>query len=191
MTTLFAPDEYRILSEAGIPSSCVSKYSNGHIVPHKSRRAAIIELLGRDPFDGNQAKPPGRPKILQPAPVIASGNCQPAVNNCQLDILPPHRHIEINPCIDGEVCLAVRNAAMRPVANKLLDQKRDTPCTNCKRGIERARAEAAKKTAHVGVLVCDCGEEKTRDAKNRHACASERKRSFRPQPCRGGRGATL
>jgi hypothetical protein len=65
---------------------------------------------------------------------------------------------------------------MRPVANTLADQRREIPCTNCKEGIRRAKAEAAKKVEHVGALVCDCGESKSREARTCHACASERKR---------------
>jgi hypothetical protein len=79
--------------------------------------------------------------------------------------------------VDDDVCLAVRKAAMRPVANTLLDSRKEIPCANCREGIKRARAEAAKKVVHVGALVCSCGEEKSREARACHDCASERKRA--------------
>ncbi len=124
----------------------------------------INAILGRD--------------VLQPAPVAGppppETKRQSTVSERQTDI--SHRHIQINPCVDDGVCLAVRKAAMRPVANTLLDQKRSIPCMNCREGIRRARAEAAKKVAHVGALICSCGEEKSRDARTCHTCANERKR---------------
>ncbi len=181
---IFTTDEYRILAEAGIPSAAVSKYSHRHLIPHGTRQQQIIALLGRDPWSGATAKSAVRPKIRQPAPAEApaisnpaAANCQQNVKHCQIDI-STRPHIEINPCVDDGVCLAVRTAAMRPVANTLLDARRSIPCTNCRQGIARAKAEAAKKVVHVGALVCSCGEPKSRDAKECQDCAKERRRAL-------------
>ena len=171
-------DDAAKLRKAGFSRMTVYFWRSKRMGPTYRMLQKINATLGRD--------------VLQPAPVAGPPSPetkrQPTVSERQTDI--SHRHIEINPCVDDSVCLAVRNAAMWPVANTLLDQKRTIPCMNCPEGIRRARAEAAKKVAHVGALICSCGEEKSRDARTCHACASERKRSFRPQPLRGARRAT-
>jgi hypothetical protein len=135
-----------ILRKAGFSQVVVWRWKNKRGAPSRIFLPRVIAALGRDP--------------RQPAPVASSQRTadEPVVNN---RISPPHRHIEINPCVDDGVCLAVRKAAMRPVANTLLDSRREIPCASCKQGIARARAEAAvrKPTHGDGPRICadpDC-----------------------------------
>lgn len=166
------------LRRAGFGQMVVWRWKNKKGAPSRILLPRISAALGRD--------------VLQPAPVAASNDATVAPETpLSVNRIAPRPHIQINPCADDAVCLAVRKAAMRPVANTLLDQKRAIPCVSCKVGIARARAEAEKKVVHVGELTCpSCGEEKSREARTCHACASERKRTFRPQPLRGMKGAT-
>ncbi len=168
-------DDAAVLRKANFNHQSVLNWRKKIHAPSRICLSRINAALGRD--------------VRQPAPVAAPppAPTEPVVSSR----VAPHPHIEVNPCIDDAVCLAVRTAAMRPVANTLLDQRWEIPCVSCKEGIRRARVEAAKKTAHIGALVCSCGEEKSRDARTCHACASDRRKSYRAQPLRGMKGETV
>lgn len=180
-------EDAETLRRAGFGQMIVWRWRNKKSGPSRTFLPRINAALGRD--------------VRQPAPVAApqtvkqpAANCQTNVKHCQIDISSPVAvaiyGTTLNACADDDLCLAARTAMMRYEANLLLDQKRDTPCVSCKRGIARAKAEAAKKVALVGALICSCGEEKTRDARTCHACASERRKSYRAQPLRGMKRAT-
>ncbi len=129
--------------------------------------------------------------VRHPAPVAApqtvkqpAANCQRNVSNCQTDISPRPVAVAIygttlNACADDDLCLAARTAMMRYEANLLLDQKRDTPCVSCKRGIARAKAEAAKKKASAGRArdICECGEPKSYGSVVCIVCRDEKRRA--------------
>ncbi len=125
--------------------------------------------------------------VQKPAPIADPSftTAEPVVDN-RKPLVPatpprvaPHVHIQVNPCVDDAVCLAVRTAAMQPVANTLLDQKREIPCMNCKQGIERAKAVAMKKTALRKDGLCACGEEKSWGAKMCADCLAESRKGRR------------
>lgn len=158
---IFSRDEYQRLKEAGISIFNVSSWHRLRVTPHPKRKVQIAELLGRDPW-AKDSKPAEAPPPIAQAPPPT-----------------PRPRIEINPCVDDGVCLAVRKAAMRPVANTLMDQRRTIPCTNCKQGVARAKAEAEKKKAAAGRVgdICACGEPKSYGSVSCHECTNERRRA--------------
>jgi hypothetical protein len=142
---LLSKAEYQILKDAGFTLDTISKYANRHVIPHPNRRLQIAVLLGRDPWElalTGTSRDVDDPQVA-PRPV---------------PVKPPHHRIEINPCADDGVCLAVRKAAMRPVANTLADQRREIPCASCKEGIRRARAEAAVRKPVAGEVTRHCAD---------------------------------
>ncbi len=163
---IFSNDEYRRLKEAGVSIFNISSWHRLRVTPHSKRKVQIAGLLGRDPWAKDSKPAEAPPPVAQSPPTV------------------PRPRIEINPCIDDGVCLAVRKAAMRPIANTLIDQRREIPCTNCKQGVARAKAEAAKKRASAGRVgdTYACGESKSYGSVSCQECRDEK---------RGARNASM
>ena len=171
MSRIFNPrifidlDDSDILHKAGFGKSTVGNWRRGATGPERRFHARLNQLLGRD--------------VLQPKPVAPSNDATVAPKTPRLVNQPaslyaiPRPHIEVNPCIDDAVCLAVRKAAMQPTPNTLMDQRREIVCMNCREGIRRARVEAAnyKPTHGEGPRYCadpDCSRVLSYGAKGDH-----------------------
>lgn len=175
MTRLFSKAERTLLVLSGIPKGAVSKYDNRHAIPMDRRRENIIRTLKRDPWGGACSRTPCRGKYFKVPPEdepVARPKPPPPPQLVTVAV----QTITLNACADDSLCVAARGAVMRYNANKVSDSWKRNPCANCKEGIERARAEAARKKAD-GTTVCGCGEPKMASSVACHECNQFRRRA--------------
>lgn len=157
--------ECKILSASEYSMTTILNWKTQRRRPWPRHYRNICAILGRD-----VAKPMGDSPLPIPAPIPAGTS---------VSVTGPR--LTVNACEHDELCIPVRRIAFQGIPGTLEDQRRQIPCANCKRGVERERRIAAEKKAPVEDLrkskVCACGNPKSWGTRTCMDCRDEARRA--------------